>query len=62
MLGLFLRAGSLEMSSISRVPGSEIFSLVYNAEMKQTIIGSDPRMIKKEVKRNYHEEIICRLS
>lgn len=50
------------MNKIGRVPGSEIFSLVYNAEMKQTIIGGELRMRKMEVKRNYREAIICRLS
>lgn len=62
MLGLFLRAGTLEGNSIDRVPVPEIFSLVYNTEMKQTIITSDLRITKKGFKSNYPEDIIFRLS
>lgn len=62
MLGLFLRAGTLEGNSIDRVPVPEVFSLVYNTEMKQTIITSDLRITKKGVKSNYPEDIIFRLT
>lgn len=61
MRGLLLRAGTIEVNNIDRVLCLRLLQSS-NTDLKQTIIRSDLRIIQKEVKGNYPEAIIFRLS